>query len=146
MRRNPASCRAACGSAAHWLRNTYQYRAGTANGLGDTETAIVSAQELMRLDSQVLKLSPKNAAAQREQAMAQFQLGRSHEILAMRAPARTPLRNQELLEAQSWLRKSAEQYQAMQRDRTLTQRYAENLKATQAALSRAEQEMSASLP
>lgn len=126
------------------LRNTYQYRAGTANGLGDPETAIGSAQELMRLDSQVLKLSPKNAAAQREQAMAQFQLGRSHEILAMRAPARTPLWNQELSEAQSWLRKSAEQYQAMQRDRTLTQRYAENLAATEAALSRVEQEMSQS--
>ncbi|HEY1757116.1 MAG TPA: protein kinase [Bryobacteraceae bacterium] len=125
------------------LRNTYQYRADTANGLGDTKTAISSAQELLRLDSQVLKLSPKNAAAQREQAMAQFQLGRSHEILAIRAPVRAPLRAQELSEAQSWLRKSADQYQAMQRDGTLTQRYAENLKATAGALSRVEQEMSA---
>ncbi len=70
------------------IRTAYQLRADARNETRDTRGAIADAQRQLDIDATLLKASPANTGALRNQGVAWMQIGRAHEILTQPAIAR----------------------------------------------------------
>jgi serine/threonine protein kinase len=108
-------------------RNAYTLVAELTLKTGDIPRAIQYAQKQLAIDDQFLKANPKNVAAQRNQAVANREIGQAHELLSRRESLSGGQRRAELREAHLRYRRSQDILIAMNQAGTLAPAYAVEL-------------------